>query len=197
MPIVGPICDVLARIRFLETGQGGLEEPFDASLDRVGCHMSVAGQNLQCWILLAGEGVVGPGETKDLGLRFVDPAYSKTVLKGNDHFSLKQVTEFAEGDIRELTWGSDYDVSTEGELKHSMAELSKALRLIGGVSQANAIDESFHVASSDERLKALWAVLKSIPDSPPYNQHRISWRRERALEYVAGHLNAWPSTSVW
>jgi hypothetical protein len=189
-------CDAVARMTFYSVAAGGLPGALAPTLDSLGCLLSVEGNLLDCFVL-AGKTRPGPSVVGEVALVFLMPEVARSHLKLGSRIFLQHSAPFAEGEIVELPWMSDYTVRNLTELCASIEVLKKSLEDQGQHEQAVTLaDVLGDKAGGNAKLAELRRRLLAMPTQGIFEEPRIKWRIAGALRYVEAHLNAWPSTAL-
>jgi hypothetical protein len=187
-------CDATARVRFFSANQGGLPSTLDASLDRLGCLLSVDGELFSCFLLVSNVRP-GPDAVGEVPIVFLSPELAKSKLRPGSRILLQHASPFAEGEIIDLPWMSDYMVGTLKELSTSIQRLRKDLEDRGQRAWVMDLDTLIGNPSTDA-LSELRKWLLALPREGPFEDDAIRGRIDGAVRYIEMQLNAWPSTAV-
>lgn len=92
--------DALVLVRMLSSRAGGRRGPTPARSH--GCLMAIDGVNLDVRLRLDRTGPLSPGDTAEVAVNFLDPAFARRHLKVGEPFRLRETTVIAEGVIKEI-----------------------------------------------------------------------------------------------
>lgn len=91
---------IVARVSFRSHDQGGRRGPTPP--DIFGCVFVIAGENLDCRLMLTGVGALSPGSDATVPIAFLDPERARQYLIVGKRFALREVREIADGEIVEV-----------------------------------------------------------------------------------------------
>ena len=100
MPEIKP--DIIAEVQFYSTECGGREKPIPASANRFACPMAINNELFDCWLLLDQLGVIAPGDTVKVPIKFTLPDVVLDLLHENDNFELWPVATVAKGKVLKI-----------------------------------------------------------------------------------------------
>jgi hypothetical protein len=125
------------------------------------------------------------------------PEVARPKLEVGSRIILQHAAPFAEGEIIDLPWMSDYTIRNLKELSASIGVLKKNLEDRGQHEPAGRLADALgDKASNDASLAELRKKLLALPTHGIFEDRPIKWRIAGVLRYVETQLNAWPSTAL-
>lgn len=92
--------NVLARVTFRRTEEGGLSEPTPP--DTLRCISDFDGERFSCFVLLSEVGSVRPGDVVTVPIQFLYPEYVKPLLHIGRRFDLRDWRPIASVEVVEV-----------------------------------------------------------------------------------------------
>jgi hypothetical protein len=92
--------DIKAEVKLLTSKEGGLKEPL--TRQKVGSIFACENDSFSCFLILANDQQVFPGEKAVLSIKFVYPELIKPKLRVGDIFKLRDYRVFATGKVLEV-----------------------------------------------------------------------------------------------
>lgn len=92
--------DFKATVFFMSTEDGGRQSPTPPM--RLGCILVVNGENHDCWLMLANQESIAPGQTARVPVKLLDPEIAKPKLGVGTRFALRDTRVFAHGVVDEV-----------------------------------------------------------------------------------------------